>query len=945
GPHTQLAQNILCAYLAGSRFIELKTVQIMDGEELRNCVPRPCIHAQDEGYNVEWSTELTTEEALSEYVKAWFLVHLFGQRFVLDRNVLFNMSVGYSYDGIRSEKIDAFMEGLKDASKLPIFQECKTWLLQNASWVRIHEISPHLSSSITLSTLHGCPREEIEKIAHYLLTEKKLHTYVKCNPTLLGYDRARTLLDKMGYAYVSFDAHHFEEDLGFADAVAMIERLSETAKQEGLTFGLKITNTFPVEIRNGELPGEEMYMSGRALFPLSIEVARLLSEAFAGQLPISYSGGADYFNILDILKTGIRPVTMATTLLKPGGYARFHQLSQKIATDKTIRALKVSNLIVDVKRLAKLSDTLEKRARYRKGYRTVSSRKTLRPLALYDCVSAPCSNGGCPIHQQIPAYLERVSLQQFDKAFEIIVNDNVLPSVTGVICDHNCQNKCVRQDYEDPLQIRQAKKIAVGEAQDAYIKKTKPTKIRTDKKVLIVGAGAAGIAAASYLRRNGVDVTVRERFSRPLGIVSHVIPDFRISDQEIERDVRLAEAYGVRFEYSVPEDFDLDELKKEFDYIILATGAWLRGKSDFEFDSEEEEPTRVWDALTFLYDLRESKYRSELGTRVAVIGGGDVAMDCARAAKRNARVRNVSVVYRRTRAQMPAQHEEIEHALKAGIVIEELLSPVAFVGGTLACDVMELGDIDASGRRAVVPTAARANRVFDTVVIATGAQVETKHFSSNGIALDARGFPILSPENECSVPCVYVAGDCTAGPATVVKAMADAKTIAIDILKKLRLENDFKQYPVSACRNALLAKKGVLSEKTANHQDAARCLSCGTVCEICVDVCPNRANIAVSIPESSQDTLRQSVQIVHLDARCNECGNCATFCPTAGEPYKDKLTVFSCEEDFQNSTNRGFLRIDTDQYRIRRPDGTVQVQNLDAPEFPAEYDTILRALE
>jgi putative selenate reductase len=123
----------------------------------------------------------------------------------------------------------------------------------------------------------------------------------------------------MGYGYVSFDDHHFKNDLQFSDAVDMLRRLQAMAKERKLDFGVKITNTFPVEINRNELPGKEMYMSGRALFPLSINVAKKLSEAFNGELHISYSGGADYFNLKDILETGIRPVTVATTILKPGG--------------------------------------------------------------------------------------------------------------------------------------------------------------------------------------------------------------------------------------------------------------------------------------------------------------------------------------------------------------------------------------------------------------------------------------------------------------------------------------------------------------------------------------------------------------------------------------------------------------------------------------------------
>ena len=219
GPNTQLAQNIIAAYAAGCRFFELKTVQVMDGEELARCVSKPCITAADECYNCEWSTELYVPQAYEEYVKAWFACKLLAKELGLgDPDAfVFNMSVGYDLAGIRSEKIDRYIEGMKDASASPIWQECVTWTLahlerfQTVDAEYVRAISPQVSRSITESTLHGCPPDEIERIATYLITEKHLNTYVKCNPTLLGYDFARRTLDRLGYDYIQFDDHHFKE--------------------------------------------------------------------------------------------------------------------------------------------------------------------------------------------------------------------------------------------------------------------------------------------------------------------------------------------------------------------------------------------------------------------------------------------------------------------------------------------------------------------------------------------------------------------------------------------------------------------------------------------------------------------------------------------------------------------------------------------------------------
>jgi putative selenate reductase len=969
GPNSQLAQNILVSCLAGARFIELKTVQIMDGEELRKAVARPCINTVDEGYNVEWSTELTVSEAFGEYVKAWFLCHVFAKEFgIADAgSLIFNMSAGYSLDGIKSEKIDAYIEGMKDARNTAIWKSCYQYLSDNiASFEKftkkdLDAVTPEVSSCITLSTLHGCPREEIEKIAAYLIREKGLHTYIKCNPTLLGYETARRLLDEMGYSYISFDDHHFKDDLQFNDAVEMLRRLMKTAKERNLCFGVKITNTFPVDIKQNELPGSEMYMSGRALFPLSINVADKLSRVFNGELPISYSGGADNFNLAGILKTGIRPVTMATTILKPGGYERLTQLAELAAKTLTAagsNAVDGSNTAVgnnaaansntiNVKALTALAEGLTGMKRYRKEYRQTSSRKTSSALPLFDCAKAPCMDGGCPLHQKIPAYLAEAAAGNFRRAFDIIAIDNTAPSITGTICDHQCQHKCTRVDYDDPLNIRKAKLFASENAQEAYTSAVTPRPLKTEKTVAVIGAGPAGIAAALLLRRNGVPVKVREKRDRPYGVVRHVIPAFRISDEAIYRDYAMAEKNGVEFVYNAGETYSVKELKKSNSFIVIATGAWKEGAAVVKQGGE-----KIIDALKFLEASKKSNCGLDLGKRVAVIGGGDVAMDCARAAKKNRGVESVSVVYRRTREFMPAQYAEQEEALRDGVEFLELLAPEAFTDGVLSCEVTRLSDYDESGRRGIRGTGEKREFAFDAVIGAVGARVDTAPFTQNGIALnasgEARGFPVVNGACESSVSGVYVAGDCKAGAATVVKAIADGKAVAADILAKLGLPADFSCAPEKPPCTAndsnsvaslpdLYLKKGVIVEAHRDHTDGFRCLSCDTLCELCVDVCPNRANVMIEMEDGSHE-------VVHIDRICNECGNCASFCPHAGRPYRDKFTVFGSAEDFKDSENPGFLKTGADTYTLRLENKSVLNCRKGDAVIPAAYSAMINRI-
>lgn len=389
GPHTQLAQNLVAAYVAGARFFELKTVQKMDGPELSACIPKPCIVAEDEAYNCEWSTELYVPQAMAEYIKGWILIHVIAKEFGLGSpdGFQFNMSCGYNLEGIKDKKIDDFIEGLKDAGDTAIFKECKQWLLEHISLFEhvtkedIEAVPAEICNSITLSTMHGCPPQEIENIVTYLLKEKHINTYVKCNPTLLGYEFVRKAMDDLGYDYMAFTDFHFKDDLQYEDAVPMLKRLLETASQEGLSFGVKLTNTFPVDIKRQELPGEEMYMSGKALFPLSISVASRLAESFDGKLPMSFSGGADQKNIDQIVGCGIWPVTVATVLLKPGGYKWLTRIAEKADTCEIGKCGEVQ-----VETLNKLAEDSLTDAHYQKTVKKAAAKQTEEKSPLLDCL-------------------------------------------------------------------------------------------------------------------------------------------------------------------------------------------------------------------------------------------------------------------------------------------------------------------------------------------------------------------------------------------------------------------------------------------------------------------------------------------------------------------------------------------------------------------------------
>ena len=895
GPHTQLAQNIIASYYAGARFFELKTVQKMDGAELSACVNKPCILADDEGYNCEWSTELTVPDAMGEYIKAWFILHVIAKEFGLGAQdgFQFNISVGYDLAGIKGDKVNTFIDGMMEAKDTVIFQECRKWLLDNADKFQnftredIEAIPSNVCNSATISTLHGCPPQEIESIANYLLTEKHLNTFVKCNPTLLGYDFARKTMDEMGYDYMVFGDFHFRDDLQYEDAVPMLTRLMKLSEELGLEFGVKITNTFPVDVTRNELPSEEMYMSGKALFPLSISLAAKLSAEFAGKLRISYSGGADYYNIDKIVGCGIWPVTMATTLLKTGGYQRFTQVADKV---EGICPKKWEGIDVDA--LKKLAADAITDGHHVKNIKPVPNRKSTKEVPLLDCFYAPCSEG-CPIHQDIPQYVALTGEGKYKEALEVILEKNALPFITGTLCAHNCMTKCTRNFYEESVNIRGTKLTAAEHGYEQLIGEIKAGE-PNGKKVAVVGGGPAGIAAAYFLAREGAAVTIFEKEEKAGGVIRYVIPGFRIGDAAIDKDISFIQKMGVEIRTNTEITSVADLKAQGYDAVILAIGAGKPGTLKLE-------KGETVNALKFLRDFKANDGKLNIGKNVVVIGGGNTAMDTARAAKRTEGVEHVYLVYRRTKRYMPAAEDELLEVLEEGVEFKELLSPVSLDGGRLLCKKMKLGKMDASGRAGVTETADVVEVPADTVIVAVGEKIDTDFYTANQIAVDERGKAKVNDKTlETSVSGVYVAGDGARGAATIVEGIRDAQLAVKDILGKEITRDAAVTGDVKDC----FEKKGILKHSKEAKTEEERCLTCNKVCENCVDVCPNRANISIKVPGMAMN------QVIHVDYMCNECGNCKSFCPYASAPYKDKFTLFANEKDMADSKNDGFVVLD-----------------------------------
>lgn len=255
----------------------------------------------------------------------------------------------------------------------------------------------------------------------------------------------------------------------------------------------------------------------------------------------------------------------------------------------------------------------------------------------------------------------------------------------------------MRNYYEDAVQIRAAKLTAAEGAFDTVLPTLHPAPAQPGRRVAVIGGGPAGLSAAALLSRAGVEVTVFERRDTLGGIVRQVIPGFRISEQAIDRDVALCKAYGARF-VTGTEIRSVEELTAQgFTDVIIAVGAWKHSDAGLAYGE-------AMDVLDFLDAAKNAPDTLRLGADVVAIGGGNTAMDAARAAKRIPGVKNVRLVYRRTRRYMPADEEELAQAMADGVIFMELLAPVGVRDGRLTCAVMKLGAPDASGRRSPVET-------------------------------------------------------------------------------------------------------------------------------------------------------------------------------------------------------------------------------------------------
>ena len=639
-------------------------------------------------------------------------------------------------------------------------------------------------------------------------------------------------------------------------------------------------------------------------------------------------------------------------MLKTGGYLRlkqyvdnadnaFRTLGAQSIYDFILKTAGTDASLSDIRAASRLNlrryaESTLVDSHNRKATFDTSHTKTSRKLDLFDCIRAPCMDE-CPLDQKVPAYMRAVHTGDFTAALDTVRDDNPIPCVLGRVCDHLCEQTCVRNHLDEPVAIRNIKRFITDRVQR---RAANPPETAAGRKVAIIGAGPGGMAAAIELATAGVHVEVFEQHCYGGGMVGGAVPEYRLPQKVFDRDFGLLHELGVEVHYGkrAGRDFDLLQLRHDgFEQIVIMVGAQLSKTLQLE----GEDCDGVMDALEFLRASREGRPVA-FGDRVGVIGAGDTAMDCARVARRRS-AGQVRLIYRRTVDQMPADREEIEHLLEEGVEVLELCKPQRLVVdrgklcGLICRRMRYAGDRDASGRKIPHEVAGEDFEVpLDTLIMAISQHAVLDFFGDEPIALNDRGYIEADPVTfETSVPGVYAGGDVVNdGPASIVKAAAAGKAIADSILGRrvvaaappgtpdidsaaLQLRRSHREWRVPAPLMPLEDRHDfrevVLTyDEQQARSEASRCLDCDTYCSLCVGVCPNLALLTYETdPADSSVFAQQRFQVAVLADLCNECGNCTTFCPTAGAPYRDKPRLYLDRSEFEAQADNAFMVLRT----------------------------------
>ena len=405
-----------------------------------------------------------------------------------------------------------------------------------------------------------------------------------------------------------------------------------------------------------------------------------------------------------------------------------------------------------------------------------------------NCPVKPCSNKGCPLNNDIPTFIKLVKEGKIEEAYKILSITTVLGSICGRICPHlkQCEGSCVRGIKGEPVQIGEIEAFIFDEAlKNEWYKNIEKTSEMRGRKIAVVGSGPSGLTCASFLARSGAEVTIFEKYNKLGGILRHGIPNFRLEKNILDRTIEAILDIGIKVEYNkeLGKNLSLEDLEKEFDVIFLGFGANIPSKMNIEGENLEG----VYGGNSLLETGNHPSYK---GKKVAVIGGGNVAMDCARTINKLG-ADKVYVIYRRAEKQMPAEGKEIEDAKKEGIEFLFQNNIVKILGDEkvkkIECIKTKL--IKKEGETREVPVNIEGSNYkmdIDYVVMAVGSSPEKELLEKLGLQLNKWGYIEVNEKRQTSKEKIYAGGDLTGDKGTVAWAARAGREAANEIIAQLR---------------------------------------------------------------------------------------------------------------------------------------------------------------
>jgi NADH-quinone oxidoreductase subunit F len=408
---------------------------------------------------------------------------------------------------------------------------------------------------------------------------------------------------------------------------------------------------------------------------------------------------------------------------------------------------------------------------------------------------SPCQHA-CPIEMDVPSYMALVRAGRLEDAYKVMRRTNPFPGVCGRVCPQFCSEKCRRGQLDEPMAIAWIKRYIADNAKHF---KVEPAPVTRKETIAVIGAGPAGLTAAQDLALRGYKVTVFEELPHAGGMMRYAIPEYRMPRDIVEKEVADIEALGVEIKTNtrVGKDISFEKIRKDYAGILIAIGA----HKSWKLDIEGEDLKGLWGAVEFLREANLDK-KVNIGSKVAIVGGGNSAIDAARTAIRLG-AKDVTILYRRERKDMPAWENEIQAAEHEGVKIEYLVAPTKLIGKNgkvtgVECQRMKLGDFDRSGRRKPVPVKDREFVLsIDTIIPAISQNADTSFIpDGSDVSMDKWGGIKVTnrAKTRTTSDGVFIAGDVASGPATVVEAISMGHQAAADMDGYIREKNGEPPY-------------------------------------------------------------------------------------------------------------------------------------------------------